>query len=694
MYTTLSIVLLCLEVCLISFFIFKTIKNKKAFSKKTPWYSVPAFLLVYSLYMIGYIYSGKEVTFFVVLRMIPTTLEAFVFKVDVGIVTDLSQINNWYFAAAIIATLLAGATLVASIVGLWGAKLSNFRRITLAIKQGKELVLGDSEEALSYAKKNDALVVTFGGNDRVKNLIENKYTVIAGNFSKENKSLKHRLCDGKSCTHRFVDKLFKLNKGEEKMYHFIAFADNEFSYTQIIDWFLKQFSDIDKKYFTLHIEASLEEMDIINRKFIDTNISNNVCIKSFNKYELLSRKFIMNHPFSLYIPEDFYGEYRTIKRDKKINVICIGFGKVNYELMKLLIMQNQFTELFEDGTRFANHLVNYYVYDNSEHRIYSEMFQKVFSSGKGLRKSDLPMPEKICNIAKVEKTNVYSIGFADKLDEIICNKNAYSFVLVSIGSDYENMAYAEHLSSVYTEDKIKVFVRIRETETLNIAKNTVVGYGYENDILTRDVLINDSLDSLARSINKKYSANSATEIEEYNSRPTIERYSNIYHAASIFFKMGLLGLKFIDKDTSEGQSELKKIDLFKRYDGYTDVKDYNKYFELNVWSMLGFSEHSRWVAQYLLKGFRAMPLSEIVVVGTGENVKVIGKNIDARKHCCLTDYYGLDTYHKHLLNLYNQNGANKTIDDVETYKYDYMFINDNYDDMIKNGYVLVIKECR
>ena len=689
MYTTLSIVLLCLEVCLIGFFVFKTIKNRKAFSKKTPWYAIPVFILVYCLYIIGYIYTGKELTFFVILKMIPTTLEAFVFKVDVGIVTDLSQINNWYFAAAIIATLLAGATLVASIVGLWGAKISNSCRIARAIKQGKELVLGDTEEALSYAKKNDAIVVTFGGNDRVKKLIEKKYTVLASNFSNGNKSLKRRFGGGKNCIHQFLDKLFKLNKDEESVYHFIAFADNEFTYTQIIDWFLTQFGNIDKKYFTLHIETSLEEMDIINRKFNDKKISNNVCIKSFNKYELLSRKFIMEHPFSLYVPEDFYGEYRTIKKEKKINVICIGFGKVNYELMKLLIMQNQFTELSEDGTRFANHLVNYYVYANSEHRIYSEMFQKVFTNGKCPRMSDLPAPEKICHIAEVEKTNVYSIGFADRLDEIICDENAYTFVLVSMGSDYENMAYAEHLSSTYTEDKIKVFVRIRETETLNIAKNTVVGYGYEDDILTRDVLINDSLDSLARGINKKYSANSATEIEEYNARPTIERYSNIYHVASIFFKMGLLSLKFVDKDTSEEQSELKKADLFKRYAGYTDVKDYNKYFELNVWSMLGFSEHSRWVAQYLLKGFRAMPLSEIVVNGTGENVKVIGKNIDARKHCCLTDYYGLDAYHKHLLNLYIENGAKKTIDDVETYKYDYMFINDNYDDMIKNGYVLV-----
>lgn len=689
MYTILSITLLCLEVCLMGFFVFKTIKNKKAFSQKTPWYAVPVFLLVYFLYMMGYIYSGKEVTFFVVLRMIPSALEAFLFKVDVGTVTELSKINPWYFATTIIATLLAGATLVASIVGLWGAKISNRCRVKRAIKQGKEFVLGDSECALSYAKKNGAIVVTFSGSESVKKLIEQKYTVLVGKSSKENKTLIRKFDGRKTCIHRFFDKLFKLSKGEEKMYHFIAFSDNDFSKTQIIDWFLTQFGKINKKYFTFHIEASLEEMDIINRKFIDIKISNNVCIKSFNKYELLSRKFIMDYPFSLYIPEDFYGEYRTIKSEKKINVICIGFGKVNYELMKLLVMQNQFVELSEDGSRFTNYNVNYYVYDNSEHRIFSEMFQKICANGKGLRKSDLPAPEKICSIGEVEKTNVYSLEFADKLDNIICDENAFTFVLVSMGSDYENMAYAEHLSSAYGEDKIKVFVRIRETATLNIAKNTVIGYGYEDDILTRDVLINDSLDSLARGINKKYSASSATEIEEYNVRPTIERYSNIYHAASIFFKLGLLGLKFVDKDKAKGKSELKKADLFNLYVGYNDVKYYNKYFDLNVWSMLGFSEHSRWVAQYLLKGFRAMPLSDIVVNGTGENIKVIGKNIDARKHCCLTDYYGLDAYHRHILKLYIENGVNKTIDDVETYKYDYMFINDNYDDMIKKGYVLV-----
>lgn len=690
MYTILSIVLLCLEVCLIGFFVYKTIKNKKAFSKNTPWYAVPVFLLVYCIYAMGHIFSGKALTFFVILNIIPATLEAFIFKLDLEIITGLSKINDWYYAAAIIAILLAGATLVASVFGLWGARLSNSHRISKAIKQGKELVLGDSEYALSYAKKNAAAVVAFGGGDSVKKLIEQKYAVLAASLSKDNKALKRRLYGEKNCIHRFFLKLFKLNKGEEKMYHFIAFADNKFSQTQIINWFLTQFGNIDNKYFTLHIEASLEEMDIINRKFIDMNISSNICIKSFNKYELLSRKFIMDYPFSLYIPEDFYGKYRTIRREKKINVICIGFGKVNYELMKLLIMQNQFAELSEDGTGFANHDVNYYVYDNSEQKIYSEMFQKIFTNGKGLSSPDLPPPEKICNIAGVEKANVYSVGFADKLDKIICDENAYTFVLVSIGSDYENMAYAEQLNSAYRKDKIKVFVRIRETEALNNTKNTVVGYGYEDDVLTRDVLINASLDSLARGINKKYCNGSATEIKEYNARPTIERYSNIYHAASIFFKMGLLGLRFIDKNAVEGQNVLKKADLFERYDGYTDIKDYNKYFRLNVWSMLGFSEHSRWVAQYLLKGFRAMPLSEMVITGTGEDLKIIGKNTEARKHCCLTDYYGLDAYHKHLLRLYNENGANKTIDDVETYKYDYMFINDNYDDMIKNGYALII----
>lgn len=80
-----------------------------------------------------------------------------------------------------------------------GQKISNLCCVNRAIKQGKEFVLGDSECTLSYAKKNGAIVVTFSGSDSVIKLIEQKYTVLVG------------------------------SKGEENMYHFIAFADNEFS---------------------------------------------------------------------------------------------------------------------------------------------------------------------------------------------------------------------------------------------------------------------------------------------------------------------------------------------------------------------------------------------------------------------------------------------------------------------------------
>ena len=678
-YTILSCIALCIEALLIGFFVLKTVKNKKPFSKKTLWYAVPVFILVYCLYTIGYIYSGDKLTAFTILVLIPATLETFVFKVNMGMVSGLSQVNGCYYAAMVIALLLAGATLIASLIGLFGAKLSNAWKVKKSLKAGTEFVLGDSVSALFYAKNNGAVVLNFGGSDSAKKLIEKNVMVLSAN-----RSLRNKFCERK---------LFgRKNANKSKEFHFIMFADGNFDYAQIIDWFIKQFSGIEGRYFTLHLETSIEEMDVINRKFIDVRKCRNICIKSFNKYELLSREFIMNYPISSYLPQNFYGELRTIKPEKKINVVCIGFGKVNYELMKIMIMQNQFVGLSEDGKKFVNHPVNYYVYDNTEDKIYCEMLQHIQTDGRRKSSSELPPPETICNITEVKKVNVYSAEFAKKTDSIFGDENAYSFVLVSIGSDYENMAYAEYLNATYGSKSIKVFARIRDNSTLKVADDVVSCFGYDRDILTRDVIINQSLDTLSREINQSYygsSGNLEKEIESFNSIPTIERYSNIYHAISIFFKMGLLGLKFVCGEDAPDNDTLSKEELFAIYKGYSDKPDYNKYFELTVWNMLGFSEHSRWVAQYVLKGFQPMPLSEITVKKQGNDIELISKDIVARRHCCITDFYGLDIYHKFILKLYNENGSDKSINDVETYKYDYMFVNECYEFMSENGYKII-----
>ena len=84
----------------------------------------------------------------------------------------------------------------------------------------------------------------------------------------------------------------------------------------------------------MHIEAFIEEQPTINEHFIK-NVSkeSNSYVTCFNKYELYARKFIMEHPISKYIPRDFYDEKNfSLKENKKINVVFLGFGKVSLSL--------------------------------------------------------------------------------------------------------------------------------------------------------------------------------------------------------------------------------------------------------------------------------------------------------------------------------------------------------------------------
>lgn len=676
LYNILSIIGLCFVAILavgLCYLVGCAIRRKWTLTKKTVWYVAPVFVAVYLLYALGYAYKNGGINIFVLFRLVPITFEAFVLKIDIDYVAALATDNIVYCIAMAIADILAGATLIFSALIVWGAKVINSWNVRTKIKAGKDFVLGDSPHSLRYAKENDAIVITFAGSAKFKQLINDGYCVASCSLSSTNCRL-----------------IKKLGVKHNVMRQFIAFVDNRFYYVQLIEWFVKSFGTSEGNYFTLHIEASLDELDVINRKFIDKKKFNNICVMSFNKHELLARKFVMDYPMSLDIPEDFYTDLRTIKSDKNINVVLLGFGKVNYELMKVLVMQNQFVGLNREGTKFVNHQVNYYIYDNAEDKVYSDMLMLLQNSLRRQAKTDLPYYEDICNIKCCKKCNVYSDDFAKELENIVGTKDSFTCVIVSIGNDYENMSYAEYIDGAYGNDKIRIFARVKETATLhNNELNNITTFGYDGELLTHNAIINDELDSLARAVNDKYQ-NVQKAVESYNKLSTMEIYSNMYHAASIYFKMGLLGLRIVKKENCSVESVLvSKEELFRIYNGCTACEGYNRYFDLTTWNMLGFSEHSRWVAQYVLKGFRPMPLGEIKIEKVDGTFKITTKDMQSRKHCCLTDFYGLDIYHKHLLKLYNDNGVAKTINHIETYQYDYIGISNCYDDMAELGYALV-----
>lgn len=679
MYTWLSIAALIAEAILLAYVIIQGVRRGEVISKRAFWYAIPVFILVYALYVIGYSYTGEEMYITVFLKFASAALQTFVFDIELSFVKDLALDNGVYLAAMTIGFLFAGATLVASLISLFGASIMNVFRVKKAIKGNAEFVLGDSEDALSYARRNGAVVVALTSGDRARQIMSGHIGLIRTWFSpRPNRGLSAWLSR-------------RLVKG--RMYHFIAFRDNRFVYSDLISDFIAEFRDLKDVGFTLHIQATLTEMDVINRRFIDANKCDNICIKSFSRYELGARKFIIDYPISRFLPESFYGKYRTILPEKKINVIFLGFGKVNYKLMSMMIMQNQFVGL-GDG-KFVNHPVDYYVYDSDEGRLHTDLLMNIDFDCSEISSPDLPPPEPLCRVVETECVNIHTPSFIDKLKKLVRDENAFSYVIVSVGSDFENVSYAERLFDLRKKtDNVMIFARTRENKFASAEKNGVYMFGNDNEILSKEVIVNEALDGVSRRLNAIYNDSSRSEIIAYNARPAIEMYSNIYHSISVFFKINLLGMDFVRAAAADGRERVSKDELFASFGGFPTERKYEDYFSLSVWNMLGFSEHSRWVAQYVLKGFRPMPFDEIVaekyVENGKEKFKVVSKNVGARRHCCITDFYGLDKYHRHILKVWQDNGYIKTtIDDVETYQYDFMFLSEAYDRMAENGYVLV-----
>ncbi len=691
MNTVISIILLCCEVAVIAVSVALSIHFRKIFSKKALWYFLPVFAIVYAVYMTGYIYSDEIWSVSVVFKLIATSLSAFVFGIDLDYISDLAVANSVYNAAAVVAFVLAGVTLVISAIALFGRKMINAHHVRKAIKNGKEFVIGFDDAAREYAKINKAIVIAKLKDDEFDYCYAINIPVINRNFDSDNVA--------------HLSKYFKrhLKNGEN---HFIVFKSFKMGYLTLIDNFFeatKTFNVADngdarkaRATFTLHLEAPFDEIDVINRKIIDKRTSFTHRVKCFNKYELGAEKFVADYPISKYLPRDFYGEYDTIKPDKKINVVMLGFGKVNYELMKLLVIDNQFVGI--EGDKFVNHQVDYYIYDTEEMNIMNDIRVRLVNDYNNMRCPSASKPERPCNLVEFDCENVKSPQFIDRLRELICRDDSFTYVIVSLDSDFGNVSYAEQLKDMFGTENAKYFARVKDNGTYEAADDDdVVCFGMTRDILKRDMIVNDELIRFMYDIHSSYIGSSSNSITKFNKLPTVKRYSNCYKALSIHFKVGLMDYAFIrkgDKTDAVEAAQYEDADEDKFYAALNEDVDeslgYDKYFKLNRSNMLAFSEHSRWIAQYILMGYHQMDFSKI---GIDEKGDIINQNNDTREHACITDFYGLNDYHKYALEYYHKNGyKDKPMSEVETYRYDSMDYKESIDGLKKEGYSFVVRK--
>lgn len=716
MYLALGIIFLILTVAIaaaIAFTLARSFKDGgELISKKNLFYLAPTLLTVYFLYLTASAFNGETLDFFYCFSLIGDSLDIFKFDAKASLIYPICQSYPIFYADFILAAVVSVATAVISVASFFSQRIRNFIVVRRAVKRNCDFVIGDSPDALAYVKNSGNCVITGGvSRRRYAELLKTGLPVVKAPFGSP----------------AFIGKI----KNTE--HDFVAFRDGNRSYTDIIEAFAAVRQAGCKA--RLHLEANQNEMKILKEKFIsEAGGLAGAHLFGFSKYELMARRFVVDYPITKFIPRDFYNDNFSLKDGKDINVVFIGFGKVNYQLFRMCAMQFQFAG--EKAGKLNARPVHYYVYDSEEKALHNEFFSRIlYEFDEEFKDCDFPKPERICDL-EVKALDINSVEAKKKFASLV-NKDSYTYFVISLDDDLADASYAMTVNRLLKhEENYKIFVRAKNSrgERLNGGDGSVIYFGEEKTLCSHDNIVNDDLTCLAQRINLLYSnisdppawlkdakelsakeqgavlssrlqdpLNREYMLAKWEELPYIEQASNLYHALNLPFKLNLLGFDMVKKSVAkEGVPEEvfnEKYINSGRADGYSD---YAFFFGRETGNVLAFIEHLRWNALYILYDYGQMKKSEMRVVektkADGTTVKTLPhKDTSKKLHACLTTYYGL---HELIKFKYETLYGEKLTEDIyktddrlrelgKIYAYDYMDLDRLYSEITAMDYVLI-----
>lgn len=720
MYLAIGIVILIISLFVAGVIIYTLVRSAKdtgeIISKKNLFYFIPAFLLIYFIYLTASFYNGEDIDLFYGISIINTVLDTLKGKPLKSLILPICQDIPLYYVDFVLAVILAEGTFILSIASFFSLRIRNFITVKKLLRTNCDIVLCDSGDAVKYVKnnKNCLLWATDIKRQRLNDLFKAGIPVIDSPFDI-----------------KYV--LRKIKNGE---YNLIVFRDGNYSYTRIIESFTELIKAGGKA--RLHLEANQDETKIIREKFISQQADRIAAahITCFSKYELMARRFVADYPITKYIPRSFYNPNCTVKDGKEINIVFIGFGKVNYQLFRMCTMQFQFA--CEKDGRLLSKPVHYHVFDNKGQALHNEFFSRIlYEYGEEFKDCDFPRPDKICDL-NTYQWDINSVEAKKKFRSFV-SEDSFTYFVVSLESDLEDASYAQTIRRLFPDEKnYRVFVRVRNNngEKLNRESDSVTYFGEDDKIYTHESLVNDDLTELAQRLNLLYSNiadspawlsavkelppqeqsgeltkilenpdNRKLMLDKWAELPLIEQSSNLYHALNLPFKLNLLGFEMVKNDGGSlaGISEEEYNSRYENSGRESNYSDYSFFFGTETSNVLAFIEHSRWNALYILYDYKQMKKSDMRVVEKvdkdGNTVRTLPhKDTEKKRHGCITGYYGLNElitykygvlYPEADLKKPDYAGDKRLRDLGRIYAYDYMDLDKLYGEISSMGYVIV-----
>lgn len=578
-------------------------------------------------------------------------------KIEIDPLAAYVAVYPLYSINFLIGAIMSLSTTVSIAVSLFTRNQENKKRISKLMGQDCDLVLSSSKDSLTYLNKsgNCGIWLT-GGTKNYEQLVNDGYCVLDKEFSSKTLASK------------------QFNKSNK--YNIICFKDSNLNSIDVIKTFIEYIKETKNHNITLHIEVDVEDEESIKEHIVKpSSFASNILL--FNKNELLALDFIENEPITKHLPSDYVTDIATIDSKKTINVFVLGYDELNQELIRQYIMNNQLVTT--KGDKLSSYAVNYHIFDDNdamEHNILKSYLHK-FSKLK--KQTYFELPDKIANI-EFHNKNLKDVELIDDVIDL-AKKDSFNYFFISLDNESKNIAFAKELT-LKVKGSFHIYCKSSSNE-FGKTLNYVSYYGNYSDILCHNVIVDDTLSSLAIACNNVYNTKSNAEVlNQWHQLSYISVKSNIYSAANIRLKLNLLKIDY----SKENVATLTKDEFNNIYLENCNHEKYEDYFKLNKRNSLIYQEHLRWNAFYLLLGW--CPLEKSKVVYT-ENKSIFRKDEDYKLHVYITTFEGINKVSKHIQKLYKENeNVVKNLEDIEVYKYDADTLEISYDVLTKLGYKL------
>lgn len=705
----LSIIFVSLELVLLVLLLFKIKRYKSLTLKDTIIYplllvlTLVLLLIVRMMYVDGTFWTHFKDSFNDAIDIIKLSINQDI--VALLKEKDFALIIPYYGAFAISFSALSSLTIYLIYIAA-----KNFNRILEIMIKGRELIIlfgfnDDAKKMIKYFKKKPELHgfkehLQYFRKPRPRMLVVLDSGTI-NKFVEEKTYLDKHHVGYVEYPYKekedYLKTIKKVIKSKKRKYTLITFfpkdkTNDEFS-SAVFDYFdyLKEKNISNNVTFIMNV-------DNVQDSFIQNKIYDPVKqldktggrLRTFNKYDLNSYLFNMNHSFAKHIhqieneQETFIEDDCTIK-DCDIHAYFIGFGKVNQALLRDVLIVNQFVEKIPDGK--GKYLLKHKFID-------VDVFEKekklqAFALSTGLlkyHKNDftskdyLDLPDDYASHINFHlDTNVESADFINHIyDDINERKKAnkrkqINFFFISLGEDMYNSLIAntvrKHIDALSGSHSF-YFVKKEDVSKDDLSFPNMFYMGKDADIFTPENVLLNNVYKAAKFEHFCYSKGKEAltlDIEQkWLTLPRIKQKSNLYSVNGLYFKRDLLNCSpsnYLEKYNPHnilpvGENDIRRLITPKESFEPIDV--------------IAYSEHERWNAFEIACGVLPMKKSLFLQLNKEPtydkdgNLVIKNQTLDGNYHLCIASAQGLVDYYE-LFKAHNLPDAN-----VIGYDYDAM----------------------